>query len=129
MKLGFNYRKIAFLGSALLGITLLRGVEPAKAQQQQLDGTLKNIKATSTLNLGYLESAPPFSFTGPDKKPVGYSVDLCTRVASAIQKQLDVNLKLNWVVVTTENRMSMVERGKSISSAARRRRAFPVRKK
>jgi ABC-type amino acid transport substrate-binding protein len=64
------------------------------------------------LNLGYLESAPPFSFAGPDKKPVGYSVDLCTRVASAIQKQLDVNLKLNWVVVTPENRMTMVEQGK-----------------
>lgn len=110
MKLGFNFRRIAFLGSALLGITLLHGVEPAEAQQ--LDGTLKNIKSTSTLNLGYLESAPPFSFLGPDKKPVGYSVDLCTRVASAIQKQLEVNLKLNWVVVTPENRMSMVEGGK-----------------
>jgi glutamate/aspartate transport system substrate-binding protein len=110
MKLGFNFRRIAFLGSALLGITLLLGVEPVNAQQ--LDGTLKNIKATSTLNLGYLESAPPFSFTGPDKKPVGYSIDLCTHIASAIQKQLDVNLKLNWVVVTPENRMSMVEGGK-----------------
>jgi ABC-type amino acid transport substrate-binding protein len=110
MKLGLNFRKIAFLGSALLGITLLFGFEPAEAQQ--LEGALKNIKATSTLNLGYLESAPPFSFLGPDKKPVGYSVDLCTRIASAIQKQLDVNLKLNWVVVTPENRMSMVEQGK-----------------
>jgi ABC-type amino acid transport substrate-binding protein len=110
MRLGFNYRKTAFPGSALISITLLLAVEPIKAQQ--LDGTLKNIKATSTLNLGYLESAPPFSFTGSDKKPVGYSIDLCMRVASAIQKQLDVNLKLNWVVVTPENRMSMVEQGK-----------------
>ena len=110
MELGFNYRKIAFLGSALLSITLLVGVETVKAQQ--LDGTLKNIKATSTLNLGYLESAPPFSMKGADNKPAGYSIDLCTRVASAIQKQLDVNLKLNWVVVTPENRMSMVETGK-----------------
>ena len=110
MKLRFDFGRIAFLGSALVCITLLRGVEPAEAQQ--LDGTLKNIKATSTLNLGYLESAPPFSFTGADKKPTGYSIDLCARVASAIQKQLDVNLKLNWVAVTPENRMSMVETGK-----------------
>jgi ABC-type amino acid transport substrate-binding protein len=110
MKLGFNFRRIAFLGSALLGITLLCGVEPVGAQQ--LDGTLKTIKSTGTLNLGYLESAPPFSFLAPDKKPVGYSIDLCTRVAAAIQKQLEVNLKLNWVVVTPENRMTMVETGK-----------------
>jgi ABC-type amino acid transport substrate-binding protein len=110
MKFGFNYQRIAFPGSALLTITLLFGVEPVNAQQ--LDGTLKNIKATSTLNLGYLESAPPFSFIGADKNPTGYSIDLCTRVASAIQKQLDVSLKLNWVAVTPENRMRMVEDGK-----------------
>jgi glutamate/aspartate transport system substrate-binding protein len=62
---------------------------------QDLDGTLKKIKDSSTLNLGYRESAPPFSFPGPDRRPVGYSVDLCTHVASAIQKQLGTNLKLN----------------------------------
>lgn len=110
MKFGFNYRRTAFSGSALLILTLLLRVEPVNAQQ--LDGTLKKIKATSMLNLGYLESAPPFSFTGPDKNPTGYSIDLCMRVASAIQKQLDVNLKLNWVAVTPDNRMSMVEEGK-----------------
>ena len=32
---------------------------------QDLDGTLKKIKASSTLNLGYLTSAPPFSFPVP----------------------------------------------------------------
>jgi len=79
---------------------------------QDLDGTLKKIKASSTLNLGYLTSAPPFSFPGPDKRPVGYSIDLCTHIASALQKQLGVNLKLNWVPVTTENRIDMVASGK-----------------
>lgn len=75
-----------------------------RALAQELDGTLKKIKATSALNLGYLTSALPFSFPGPDKRPVDYSIDLCTHVASAIQKQLGVNLKLNRVPVTTENR-------------------------
>src|SRR5512132_1608333 len=75
---------------------------------QELDGTLKKIKDSSTLTLGYLTSAPPFSFPGPDKRPVGYSIDLCTHIASQIQKQLDANLKLYWVPVTTENRIDMV---------------------
>lgn len=82
------------------------------AQSQELDGTLKKIKASSTLSLGYLESAPPFSFPGPDRRPVGYSIDLCTHVASSIQKQLGISLKLNWVPVTTENRLDMVASGK-----------------
>jgi glutamate/aspartate transport system substrate-binding protein len=79
---------------------------------QELDGTLKKIKTSATLNLGYRESAPPFSFPGPDRQPVGYSVDLCTHVASTIQKQLGVSLKVNWMPVTAENRIDMVAQGK-----------------
>jgi ABC-type amino acid transport substrate-binding protein len=110
MKVGVNVRRVALVGSVLLAIAPPLAGQLVRAQQ--LDGTLKTVKSTSTLNLGYLESAPPFSFAGPDKRPTGYSVDLCTRIAAAIQKQLDVNLKLNWVVVTPETRMSMVESGK-----------------
>jgi ABC-type amino acid transport substrate-binding protein len=80
---------------------------------QELDGTLKKIKTTGTFTIGYRESAPPFSFMGPDKRPVGYSIDLCMNVASAIEKQLGIaNLKLNWVPVTAENRVDMVSQGK-----------------
>jgi ABC-type amino acid transport substrate-binding protein len=79
---------------------------------QELTGTLKKIKESKTFTLGHLQSAPPFSFPGPDKRPVGYSIDLCKHVASAIQKQLGINLKLNWVPVTTQNRIDMVAQGK-----------------
>ena len=80
---------------------------------QELDGTLKKIKTTGIFTIGYRESAPPFSFMGPDKRPVGYSIDLCMNVASAIEKQLAIpNLKLNWVTVTAENRVDMVAQGK-----------------
>lgn len=79
---------------------------------QELDGTLKKIGSSGIFTLGYLESAPPFSFPGPDKRPVGFSIDLCTQVANAIQKQLGTNLKLNWVPVTVENRIDLVVQGK-----------------
>ena len=80
---------------------------------QELDGTLKKIKASATFNLGYRESAPPFSFPGPDRRLVGYSVELCMHIASAIQKQLGLAiLKLNWVPVSAENRIDMVVQGK-----------------
>jgi ABC-type amino acid transport substrate-binding protein len=83
------------------------------ATGQQLDGMLKKIKESSAFTLGYLTSAPPFSFPGPDKRPVGYSIDLCTQVASKIQEQLGINLKLNWAPVTTDNRLEMVASGKT----------------
>jgi ABC-type amino acid transport substrate-binding protein len=101
-----NQMKIVY-GALLAVLTLAVPVAG-----QDLDGTLKKIKTSGTFTLGYLESAPPFSFPGPDKRPVGYSIDLCTHVASAIQKQLNVNLKLNWVPVTTGNRIDMVAQGK-----------------
>ncbi|MGZ9125929.1 MAG: amino acid ABC transporter substrate-binding protein [Candidatus Binatia bacterium] len=99
-------RKVLF--GALLAVSIMSQA----ASGQELDGTLKKVKESSTLTLGYLESAPPFSFPGPDRRPVGYSIDLCTQIASAIQKQLGVSLKLNWVPVTTANRLDMVAAGK-----------------
>jgi glutamate/aspartate transport system substrate-binding protein len=99
--------KIVF--SALLTALLLAG----SALSQDLDGTLKKIKTSGTFTIGYREAAPPFSFPGPDKRPVGYSIDICMHVAGAIQQQLGMaDLKLNWVPVTAENRIDMVAQGK-----------------
>jgi len=95
-----------------IGVLLTAVVLAGDAMAQDLDGTLKKIKESSTFTLGYLTSAPPFSFPGPDKRPVGYSIDLCTHIASRIQQQLGINLKLNWMPVTTENRLEMVVSGK-----------------
>jgi ABC-type amino acid transport substrate-binding protein len=79
---------------------------------RELDGTLRKIKAFGTLVLGYRESSPPFSFIGPDKRPVGYSIDLCLRVAGFIQKQLGLaDLKLSWLPVTPDTRFQAVVRG------------------
>jgi glutamate/aspartate transport system substrate-binding protein len=95
--------------TGILSMVLLGSVPAAG---QELNGTLKKIKESSTFSLGYLTSAPPFSFPGPDRRPVGYSIDLCTQIASKIQQQLGINLKLDWVPVTTENRLEMVASGR-----------------
>jgi ABC-type amino acid transport substrate-binding protein len=101
------------LTAALLASLLLTGPALGQGKDQKLDGTLGKIKASGTLNIGYRESSPPFSFMGADKRPVGYSIDLCMHVASVIQKQLGLaNLKLGWVPVTAENRIDMVAQGK-----------------
>ena len=95
-----------------LSMLVAASIAGCSVSGQVMDGTLDHIKTSSALNIGYIESAPPFSFPGPDRRPVGYSVDLCTHVASAIQKQLGINLKLNWVPVTAESRVDMVAQGK-----------------
>ena len=98
---------------ALLASLVLAGPALGQGKAQGLDGTLKKIKTSGVLNIGYRESSPPFSFMGPDKRPTGYSIDLCMHVAGVIQKQLGLaNLKLGWVPVTAQNRIEMVVQGK-----------------
>ncbi|HUM18448.1 MAG TPA: amino acid ABC transporter substrate-binding protein [Candidatus Nitrosotalea sp.] len=92
----------------LLTLALLAG--PALAAEPE--ATLKKIKRTNTITLGYRESSRPFSFVGDDGKPAGYSVELCTRVAAAVSKELSLpNLQTKWVKVTVENRMQAVANG------------------
>ena len=96
----------------LVTLVMLILAQAAPAPAQTLDGTLKKVKDSGTLTLGYRESSPPFSFLGADKRPVGYSIDLCLAAAAAIEKQLGVSgLKLSWVPVTPEGRIQAVARG------------------
>jgi ABC-type amino acid transport substrate-binding protein len=98
---------IRLLNTLFVAILL---TSPVYGQHQQ--STLDKIKTTKTLSLGYRESSFPFSYVGDDKRPTGYSVDLCTRVAAGLQQQLSLaDLAIKWVVVTPENRLAMVANG------------------
>ena len=101
--------------SNLKGITLalaLVWLVPASASAQDLLGTLKKIKDSGTIVMGYREQSLPFAFRGDDGKPTGYSVDLCQRIATGIQQQLKLaKLDVKWVPVTPENRITSVVNG------------------
>jgi glutamate/aspartate transport system substrate-binding protein len=81
-------------------------------QAQTLTGTLKKVRDSGTLTVGYRENALPFSYTGSDGKPAGYSIDLCQEIAVAVQQELKLpNLTVRWVPVTPENRLDAVANG------------------
>jgi len=84
----------------------------APAGAQDLQGTLKKIKDSGTITIGYREQSLPFSFKGDDGKPTGYSIDLCQRIVTGIQQQLKLSkLDVKWVPVTPENRIQSVVNG------------------
>ena len=66
------------------GLPRTVGRGPARAsvrgsvQAQDLQGTLKKIKDSGAITIGYREQSVPFSFRGNDGKPAGYSIDLCS---------------------------------------------------
>jgi glutamate/aspartate transport system substrate-binding protein len=75
-------------------------------------GTLDKIRASNTVTLGYRDSSLPFSYVGPNRQPVGYSVDLCNAVVDDLRRELKLpDLQPKWVPVTVENRVSAVMNG------------------
>jgi ABC-type amino acid transport substrate-binding protein len=77
-----------------------------------LPDTLKKIQSTGTMTVGYREASIPFSFLDRDEKPIGYSVELCKRIAAAVQQDLGLaNMQVNWVKVTPETRIRAVMDG------------------
>ena len=80
----------------------------------QPKATLDRIKESGAINIAHRESSLPFSYLDADKKPVGYAVDICLRVAEAIKKELKLKeLKINWLMVTPKNRIEMIQEGKA----------------
>jgi len=75
--------------------------------------TLAKIKESGTIVFGYRTASPPFSFVDQSGEAVGYSIDLCKRIAAAVKDELSLNgIKIDYVPVTAENRFSMVRQGK-----------------
>jgi glutamate/aspartate transport system substrate-binding protein len=74
--------------------------------------TLSKIRATGTLSLGYRESSIPFSYLGPDQKPIGISIDLCQAVTEKLKAQLKLpDLKVTMVAVNASNRIPLIQNG------------------
>jgi ABC-type amino acid transport substrate-binding protein len=84
----------------------------ASMQEAPRGGTLDRIKTSKTVIFGYRESSVPFSFVGADGKPIGYSIDLCHRVAADVKRDLQLpDLTVKWMPVTVENRVRAVQDG------------------
>src|SRR5262245_18413431 len=84
----------------------------ALVEAQELRGTLKTIKDSDPIALGFRDSARPFAFVDSDGKPAGYSVDLCLRVAESIREQLGMaSIKTSRKPVNAENRIPLVVGG------------------
>lgn len=70
------------------------------------EDTLDKIRQTRTITLGNREAARPFSYLDADKKPVGYSVDLCLRVVETLRKELKMpDLKVKYVTLSGAERI------------------------
>jgi ABC-type amino acid transport substrate-binding protein len=85
---------------------------PALAAAQAPEGRLKRIKDSKSITIAYRTDASPFSSLDASQQPIGYSIDLCKRIASLLEQQIGVQgLQVKWVPVTIQTRFDAVARG------------------
>jgi glutamate/aspartate transport system substrate-binding protein len=96
------------LAAALLALLL---VIPG-ASAQELTGTLKKIKDSKTVTLGYRATSIPFSYLNKLHEPIGYSIDLCNEVVKEIAGELEgVEIGVSYKLVRAETRIPAVRSG------------------
>jgi glutamate/aspartate transport system substrate-binding protein len=100
---------------ARLSIAAVAAASQAWAQDTSvgaLSGTLKKIKDTGTITLGYRESSFPFSYLNKRAQPIGYSLDLCREIVEEASTELDgLDVKVKLSGVTSADRLTRVKAG------------------
>jgi len=98
----------------LAALLLAPSLTFAQATAVPLEGRLKKIQESRTIAVAYRPDALPFSFENAEKKPEGYTVDLCRAVITAIESQLGVGpLQVRWVPVSTQTRFTSIASGQA----------------
>ncbi len=96
------------LFSAALALGAVIAV-PACAQQ---GGTLKKFKDSGRAVMGTRDSSAPLAYTLGGGQYTGYHVEMCQKILDTIKKQIGApNLKVEYTLVTSQNRIPLVENG------------------
>jgi ABC-type amino acid transport substrate-binding protein len=93
--------------SAGLGLAMLAATSGAQT-------VLERVTAGGKLVIAHRESSIPFSYLDENKKPVGYAMDLCLKIAEAVRQKTGAKaMQVEFLMVTPANRIAMVESGKA----------------
>src|ERR1051325_4844010 len=98
--------------SLITALPLAAALGVGQAGAQELTGTLKNIKDTGAITIGYRDSSIPFSYLDDNQKPVGFAMDICYKIVEAVKKELKndkLEVKLN--PVTSSTRIPLMANG------------------
>ena len=96
----------------MTGLALAAMLMSGQAGAEELTGTLKAIKETGAVTLGFRESSIPFSYLDDEQKPIGFAMDICGRIVDAIKTELKLeklDVRLN--PVTSSTRIPLLANG------------------
>jgi glutamate/aspartate transport system substrate-binding protein len=74
--------------------------------------TLAKVKESGVFTIGHRDASIPLSYYDDKQQPIGYSVEICQRVADAVKKELKKpNLQIKYQLVTSANRIPLLANG------------------
>lgn len=102
-------QKITLIGCTL-GLLLASQV---RANEAPLTGTLSKVANAKSITLGYRDASVPFSYVGDQTgQPMGYSVDLASKIVERIKQKLELpELQVKYNLVTSQTRIPLVQNG------------------
>jgi glutamate/aspartate transport system substrate-binding protein len=96
----------------VIGLALAAAACAGPANTEELTGTLKKIRETGTISLGFRDSSIPFSYLDDNQKPIGFAIDICYRIVDAIKKELKLDrLEVEFNSVTSSTRIPLLANG------------------
>jgi glutamate/aspartate transport system substrate-binding protein len=99
--------------AALLLVMQSALAQPDGAAPVELTGTLAKVRTARAITLAYRESSVPFSYLSARGEPIGYSIELCRKLAEAIGEAVGRELELKWLPVTSETRIEAIVSGRA----------------
>src|ERR1700761_5013554 len=95
-----------------IGLTLAAALFAGQASAEDLTGTLKNIKETGAITLGYRDSSIPFSYLDDAQQPIGFAMDICAKIVDAVKAELKLDkLDVRYQLVTSPSRFPLMANG------------------
>ena len=74
--------------------------------------TLDKIKKEGVITIGHRDASIPFSYFDDKQQPVGYSMDICMKIADAVKAELKMpNLQVKLNPVTSATRIPLMANG------------------
>ena len=74
--------------------------------------TLDKIKKDGAITIGHRDASIPFSYFDDKQQPVGYSMDICMKIADAVKAELKMpNLQVKLNPVTSATRIPLMANG------------------
>jgi glutamate/aspartate transport system substrate-binding protein len=96
----------------MIGLALAASFCAGTANAEELTGTLKKIKETGAITIGFRDSSIPFSYLDDNQKPIGFAMDICSKIVDAVKKELRLDkLAVEFSSVTSSTRIPLLANG------------------